>query len=62
MERPLRLISTNPVDELARTVEALLVVASQPLPVDELAEATADEVERVEAALELLSVVFARRI
>ena len=31
MERPLRLISSNPVDQLARTVEALLVVASQPL-------------------------------
>ncbi len=55
MERSLRLISTNPVDELARTVEALLVVASQPLSVEELVEATADDVERVEAALELLS-------
>ena len=55
MERPLRLISTNPVDELARTVEALLVIASQPLTVEELADATADDAERVGDALELLS-------
>jgi len=55
LERPLRLIESNPVDELARTVEALLVVASQPLTVEELAAATADDAERVDAALELLS-------
>jgi len=55
VERPLRLIAANPVDALARTLEALLVVASQPLTVDELAEATADETERVETALGLLS-------
>ena len=55
MERPLRLISTNPVDQLARTVEALLVVASQPLTVEELCEAAADDRERVETALGLLS-------
>ena len=55
MDRPLRLISTNPVDRLARTIEALLVVASQPLSVAELAEATADDPERVETALGLLS-------
>ena len=54
MERPLRLISTNPVDQLARTVEALLVVAAQPLSVEELAAAAEDEAERVEAALGLL--------
>ena len=54
MERPLRLISSNPVDELARTIEALLVGAGAPLSVDTLAEATADDAERVEAALELL--------
>ena len=54
MDRPLRLISSNPVDALARTVEALLVVASQPLTVDELAEATADDTERIETALGLL--------
>ncbi len=55
MDRPLRLIATNPVDRLARTVEALLVVASQPLAVAELAEAAADDAERVETALRLLS-------
>jgi segregation and condensation protein B len=55
MDRPLRLISTNPVDQLARTVEALLVVASQPLSVAELTEAAADDAERVETALGLLS-------
>jgi len=55
VDSPLRLIAANPVDSLARTVEALLVVASQPLTVDELAEATADDAERVETALGLLS-------
>jgi segregation and condensation protein B len=54
MDRPLRLIATNPVDALARTVEALLVVASQPLSVEELAEAAGDDAERVETALRLL--------
>lgn len=52
--RALRLIATNPVDTLARTVEALLVVASAPLSVDELAEAAADDAERIETALGLL--------
>jgi segregation and condensation protein B len=55
MDRPLRLIATNPVDRLARTVEALLVVASQPLSVDELAEAANDDGERVEMAIGLLA-------
>ena len=54
MERPLRLIEANPLDWLARTLEALLVVASQPLGVAELAEAAADDPERVETALGLL--------
>ena len=54
MERPLRLIAASPVDALARTLEALLVVASQPLGVAELAEAAADDPERVETALGLL--------
>jgi segregation and condensation protein B len=54
MDRPLRLISTNPVDQLARTVEALLVVAGAPLSAAELAEAAGDDVERVETALSLL--------
>ncbi len=54
MDRPLRLIAANPVDALARTVEALLVVASQPLTVAELADATQDDPDRVELALGLL--------
>jgi segregation and condensation protein B len=54
VDRPLRLITASPVDQLARTIEALLVVASQPLTVAELAEAAADEAERVETALGLL--------
>ena len=54
VDRPLRLIAANPVDALARTVEALLVVASQPLSVAELAEATRDDPERIETALGLL--------
>ena len=55
MDRPLRLITASPVDQLARTIEALLVVASQPLSVEELAEASADDLERVETALRLLA-------
>jgi len=57
VDRPLRLISTDtisPIDALARTLEALLVVASQPLTVDELAEAAAEDPERIETALGLL--------
>jgi segregation and condensation protein B len=59
VDRPLRLISTDaivgtPIDALARIVEALLVVASQPLTVDELVAATEDDAERVETALGLL--------
>ena len=51
MERPLRLITSSPVEELARTIEALLVVASQPLSAEDLAAAADDDVERVEEAL-----------
>jgi segregation and condensation protein B len=54
VDAPLRLISTNPLDQLARTVEALLVVASAPLTAQELAEAAEDDVERVESALGLV--------
>jgi len=54
VDRPLRLISANPLDQLARTLEALLVVASQPLAVEELARAADDDAERVETALGLL--------
>jgi segregation and condensation protein B len=44
----------NPVDRLARTVEALLVVAARPLSVAELAAAAEDDAERVATALALL--------
>jgi len=54
MDSPLRLIASNPLDQLARTLEALLVVASAPLSVEELAEAADDHPERVEAALGLV--------
>jgi segregation and condensation protein B len=54
MDRPLRLIASNPLDQLARTLEALLVVASAPLTVQELAEAADDDAERIEAALGLV--------
>jgi segregation and condensation protein B len=53
--RPLRLIAANPVDSLARIVEALLVVASAPLTVADLAQAADDDGERVETALGLLA-------
>ena len=52
MER-LRVID-NPVDRLARTVEALLVVAPRPLSVEELAAAAEADTERVATALALL--------
>ncbi len=55
MDRPLRLVATNPVEELARTVEALLVIASAPLSVEELADAAQDDPARVESALALLA-------
>jgi segregation and condensation protein B len=55
MDRPLRLIPTDPLDRLARTLEALLVVASAPLSGEELAEAANDEPERIEEALRLVA-------
>jgi segregation and condensation protein B len=54
MDRPLRLITASPVDQLARVLEGVLVVASQPLTLDELAAAADDDTERVETALGLL--------
>jgi segregation and condensation protein B len=59
MDRPLRLITASPVDRLALTLEALLVVASQPLSVEDLAVAADDDVERIETALRLLTERFA---
>ncbi len=63
-DRPLRLIvadfeGADPLDRLARTLEALLVVASAPLSVDELSAAADDDPERVEAALRLVGDRFA---
>jgi segregation and condensation protein B len=54
VDSPLRLIASNPLDQLARTLEALLVVASAPLSVQELSDAADDDPERVEAALGLV--------
>ena len=60
MDRPLRLVqAAPPVAQLERTIEALLVVASQPLSVDDLAAAAADDAARVEEALELVAARFA---
>ena len=50
----LRLVE-NPVDRLARTLEALLVIASSPLSIEELAAVSEDETERVETALGLIA-------
>jgi segregation and condensation protein B len=50
----LRLVE-NPVDRLARTIEALLVIAPSPLTIEELGTASEDESERVETALGLLA-------
>src|SRR5262249_37180592 len=55
VERPLRLVTANPLDQLARTIEALLVVASAPLPLEELTAAADDDPERVQLALGLLT-------
>jgi segregation and condensation protein B len=56
MDRPLRLIPTSqtPAAELARTVEALLVVAAQPLTPEEIARACAVEVDELDGAIEIL--------
>ncbi len=54
---PLRLITleVTPASELAKTVEALLVVASQPLPVEDMAAAAEVDVLHIGEALEILS-------
>ncbi len=53
--RPFRLITSGPLEGLARTIESLLVVASSPLSTAELAVAADDDETRVEAAVELLA-------
>jgi len=57
LDSPLRLITTEvtPASELAKTIEALLVVASQPLPVEEIALACEVDVLHVGEALEVLT-------
>jgi segregation and condensation protein B len=57
--RPFRLITAGPLERLARTLEALLVVTSQPLSAEELAEAASDDLDRIDAALGLLGERFA---
>jgi segregation and condensation protein B len=56
VDRPLRLIPTEPsaAAELAQTVEALLVVASQPLSLEELAAACEVDAEQIGDGLEVL--------
>lgn len=55
MTEPTQLFAVdNPLDRVARTIEGLLVVASRPLPADEIAEAADEPLERVEAALGLV--------
>jgi segregation and condensation protein B len=57
LDRTLRLIPTEstPAAELARTIEALLVVASQPLPLRELASAAAVDEAEIDGAIEVLA-------
>jgi segregation and condensation protein B len=56
LDRPLRLIptETTATAELARTIEALLVVAAQPLSVEDLQNACEADAEEIGDALELL--------
>ena len=58
-QRPFRLISSSPVEGLTRTLEALLVVASAPLSIEEIAAAADDDPERIEDALRLVGERFA---
>jgi segregation and condensation protein B len=57
VDRPLRLIPTQPsaIDGLARILEALLVVASQPLSLEELAAAAEMDAAQIEEALGLVA-------
>ena len=59
MESPLRLVASHPLEELSRTVEALLVVASAPLSEDELASAAGAHPEQIDDALRLVGERFA---
>jgi segregation and condensation protein B len=55
VDRALRLVASHPVEDLARTIEALLVVAAAPLSEQELSDASGDDLARVADALGLLS-------
>jgi segregation and condensation protein B len=59
MESALRLVASHPLGELSRTVEALLVVASAPLSLDDLAAAANAHPEQIEEALALVGERFA---
>jgi segregation and condensation protein B len=50
----LRLVDAEPLERLSRTVEALLIVTSAPLAVEELADAAEEDEARIEAALHLV--------
>ena len=54
MTPALRLVDADPLEQTARTVEALLVISSTPLPVSELAQAVGDDEARIEVALHLV--------
>jgi segregation and condensation protein B len=56
LDGPLRLITTEvvPAGELAKTIEALLVVASQPLSIEDMANACEADTLHISEALELL--------
>ena len=51
---PLRLVDAEPLERLARTLEALLVIASAPLTTEDLAAATEEDETHVEGALHLV--------
>jgi segregation and condensation protein B len=55
VDRALRLVASSPVEDLARTIEALLVVAAEPLSEQIMADATGDDPVRVAQALDLLA-------
>ena len=55
MTEPTQLFAVhNPLDRAARMIEGILVVASRPLSVEEIAESIDDSLEHAEAALELV--------
>ena len=56
MDRPLRLVVANPLDRLARTIEALLVVAAAPLSLDDLSDATGEDATYVSRIREDITV------